>query len=81
MSNLDDFWGTPDKKEEIVVVQQPAPEDETDLDINSPCPVCFRSDNTVSGRGKEIDQIDVFCKSCGLGYSFNYPQIWRMLGL
>jgi transcription elongation factor Elf1 len=77
MSNLDDFWGTP--VEPIAPVEEPPVETE-EIDIASPCPVCFRSDATVSTKGKELDKIDVYCKTCKLSYTFYHPGIWQMLG-
>lgn len=77
MSNLDDFWGTPEEKPKPETVK----ESDVSIDIASPCPICFRSDNTISTKGPDIDKINVFCKHCNLGYTFSHKGIWQMLGI
>jgi transcription elongation factor Elf1 len=78
MSNLNDFWGTP---EEPIKFVDKTNVDNDEIDIASPCPICFRSDSTVSTKGKELDKIDVLCKTCKVSYTFYHPAIWQMLGI
>lgn len=76
-SNLNDFWGTP--QEEPTPVSGAVEND--DLDINSPCPMCFRSDHTVSSKGDSKDKIDVVCTECNISYTFYHEGIWQLIGI
>ena len=75
-SNLNDFWGTPEEPP-TEIRSTPVP----GLDINSPCPTCFRSDHTISTKGDSKDKIDVSCTECNISYTFYHEGIWQLIGI